>query len=399
MFMFLRWLASFFDMRVNSVVVVRATRAGCALLALVIALNFALTGCSPREATLTRHEFAHLAMGVRINAVVYASDLRTARDSVAAAFAEISHLDELLSDYRPESQLSLVSSRAAGVPTPIDDSFAEALRDAISIADRTDGAFDPTVGPLVGLWRSARKEHRLPQPDALAAALAAVGWRDIDLAYDAGHATLSLRRPGMKIDPGGFAKGFAAQRALRILHQRGIDHAMIAIAGDIACAEPPPGQQGWRVAVSHGGASPDRVLTLLLRNRAVSTSGDTEQFVEIEGTRYSHIVDPRTGLGLTNRAAATVVAPDATTSDALATALCVAGIDRFEAIMARFPACEARLEEAGHDAAHEPAADPGRQQGRDPGTAPTSASRVVETPGFAALAVHENSPVGAASHE
>ena len=124
---------------------------------------------------------------------------------------------------------------------------------------------------------------------------------------------------------------------------------MIAIAGDISCSLPPPGERGWRIAVSHGGSTPnqdqpDRVLTLVLSNQSVSTAGDTEQFIEIDGTRYSHIVDPRTGLGLTNRAAATVVSRNATIADSLDTGLCVAGIDRFEEIIARFPGCEARLE-------------------------------------------------------
>lgn len=317
-----------------------------------------LSGCSPPNQALTRHEFSHLAMGVRINAVVYASDEHSARDSVAAAFVEISRLDQILSDYRPDSQLSLVNSRAGqsfglGI-TEIDPSFAEVLRGSLVVAERTDGAFDPSVGPVVQLWRAARKQHRLPDPAAISSAVDRVGWRDIELAGLPNQPTLALRKPGMKLDPGAFVKGFAAQRAIETLRARGIGHAMIAIAGDISCSLPPPGQRGWRIAVSRDGSTPDqsppdRAFTLLLSNQSVSTAGDTEQFIEIDGTRYSHIVDPRTGLGLTNRAAATVVSRNATTADALDTALCVAGIERFEEIMARFPDCEARLEARASD--------------------------------------------------
>lgn len=312
-----------------------------------------ISGCSPQTTALTRHEFSHLAMGVRVNAVVYASDVRSARESVASAFGEISRLDQLLSDYRPESQLSLVNARAGqglGLgTTEIDPAFAEVLGNSLLVAERTDGAFDPSVGPIVQLWRAARKSQRLPDPAAVSAAVACVGWRDIELAGIPEHPTVSLRKPGMKLDPGAFAKGYAAQRAVESLRARGVDHAMIAIAGDISCSLPPPGQPGWRIAVSHGGSAPDRVFTLLLSNQAVSTAGDTEQFIEIDGKRYSHIVDPRTGLGLTNRAAAIVVSPDATIADALDTALCVAGLDRFEVVMAEFPGCQARLEALAPD--------------------------------------------------
>lgn len=317
-------------------------------LALPVAALTLIHGCSPQTKVLTRHEFSHLAMGVRVNAVVYASDERSARESVAAAFAEISRLDQLLSDYRPESQLSLVNARAGqgfglGI-TEIDPAFADVLRDSLVVAERTDGAFDPSVGPIVQLWRAARKSQRLPDPAELSAAVVCVGWQDIELAGIANHPTLTLRKPGMKLDPGAFVKGYAAQRAVEILRVRGVDHAMIAIAGDISCSLPPPGHQGWRIAVSHGGGSLDRAFTLLLSNQSVSTAGDTEQFVEIDGKRYSHIVDPRTGLGLTNRAAATVVSRNAATADSLDTALCVAGPDLFESIMRKFHGCEARLE-------------------------------------------------------
>lgn len=345
------WFGGYLYAPIDRTVSPRASLASIAALALI-------SGCSPQTKALTRHEFSHLAMGVRVNAVVYASDEHSARESVAAAFAEISRLDQLLSDYRPDSQLSLVNSRAGqgfglGI-TEIDPAFAEALRESLVVAERTGGAFDPSVGPVVQLWRTARKEQRLPDAAALSAAVACVGWRDIELAGLPTHPTLALRNPGMKLDPGAFVKGYAAQRAVELLRVRGIDHAMIAIAGDISCSLPPPGERGWRIAVSHGGntpdqGQPDRVVTLVLRNQSVSTAGDTEQFIEIEGTRYSHIVDPRTGLGLTNRAAATVVSRNAAVADSLDTGLCVAGIDRFEEIMAQFPGCEARFEARSPD--------------------------------------------------
>src|SRR5262249_5151459 len=146
---------------------------------------------------------------------------------------------------------------------------------------------------------------------------------------DEKHRTAQLLRPGMKLDLGGIAKGYAADEALKVLKRLGVDRALVAAGGDIAVSGPPPGADGWAVAIAPpGDPGPPPEHRVLFRDAAASTSGDAEQFVEIGGTRYSHIVDPRTGLGLTDRLNVTVVASDGTTADSLTKVVSVLGPER-----------------------------------------------------------------------
>ncbi|HWQ90831.1 MAG TPA: FAD:protein FMN transferase, partial [Clostridia bacterium] len=181
--------------------------------------------------------------------------------------------------------------------------------------------------PYVRLWRFARKRKVLPTPAELASAGQAVGWRKLKLNRRA--RTVTLHAPGMRLDVGGIAKGYTADAALALLKARGINRALVAASGDIAIGDPPPGREGWTVGIAGMGDEKGQLArTMLLKNAAVSTSGDIEQFIEIDGRRYSHILNPNTGLGLTNRIQATVIARNATTTDALATITCILGPER-----------------------------------------------------------------------
>ena len=200
----------------------------------------------------------------------------------------------------------------------------------------SDGAFDVTVGPYVRLWRFARKRKVLPTPAEIAAARAAVGWQKLRL--DPHARTVTLLVPNMRLDLGSIGKGYAADQALQILKGRGIDRALVAASGDIAIGNPPPGQRGWKIGIAAlGGVTNQAPLTVLLHNAGISTSGDTEQFIEISGVRYSHIVNPATGLGLTNRIQATIIGPDATTTDTLDTTLSLLGVRRGLALADSLP--------------------------------------------------------------
>jgi thiamine biosynthesis lipoprotein len=148
--------------------------------------------------------------------------------------------------------------------------------------------------------------------------------------------TLELTHAGMRLDLGAIGKGFAADEALRALGRAGITHGLVEIGGDLAAGTPPPGSGGWRVAVAAAGV-PDAPLLVSIAHAGVATSGDAEQSLEIDNTRYSHVVDPLTGLGLTSGVAVTVVAPDAAAADALASAISVLGPRRGLALLRRFP--------------------------------------------------------------
>jgi thiamine biosynthesis lipoprotein len=292
-------------------------------------LCIALTAlaASPEEG-LRRYAYQERHMGVAFNLAFYAGDEQAANTAARAAFDRIAELDAALSDYREDSELSRLSATAGrGQAVPASDDLWRVLRTAHELSERSDGAFDVTVGPLVRLWRRARRLKQMPADDALAEARAAVGYRL--LQFDEARQSVELTAPGMRLDLGGIAMGYAVDEALAVLRQHGNTRALLDASGDIGCGDPPPGEPGWRVGVAPLDAAdgePSQVL--LLSNAAVTTSGDAFQFVEIDGVRYSHIVDPHTGLGLTDHSSVSVVAPSCIAADSLATAASVLGPER-----------------------------------------------------------------------
>ncbi len=276
-------------------------------------------------------------MGVQVRLVLYAPDEATAQEAARAAYRRIADLEDIMSDYRPTSELMRLSAQAGSAPVPVSDDLFTVLAQAQKLARLSDGAFDVTVGPYVKLWRKARKSQLFPTPEELAQASALVGWEKMRL--DSAAQTVQLLVSGMQLDLGGIAKGYAADQALRVLRRYGIRQALIEIGGDFTVSDPPPGKAGWRLTIAN--AEPGKRLAALA-NTAISSSGDTEQFVEFDGVRYSHVVDPRTGLGLTDRIAVTITAPDAFTSDGLATMLSIVGPERGLAMLeAHFPEASA----------------------------------------------------------
>ena len=295
-----------------------------ALLSTLIAA-FVAQGSARSPASLHRYDFSRPLMGTMMRIVLYAATEDVAASAADAAFGRIAMLDAELSDYHDSSELMRLSRSAGTGPVPISDDLFRVLRASQQLFRRSGGAFDVTVGPLSVLWRRARRQMEMPDSGDIAAARGLVGGDD--LALDEEHRTAALRRRGMRLDLGGIAKGFAADEAACLIEQRGVTAALVAAGGDIRVLDSPPGSNGWRIAVASLGAeaSSANAPTLMLHRAAVSTSGDAEQFVTIDGIRYSHIIDPRTGSPKTTRTAVTVIARDATTTDGLATAVAVLG--------------------------------------------------------------------------
>lgn len=263
-------------------------------------------------------------MGVPVGVTVYAADEGDAEKSCRAAFDRFAALEQVMSDYRPTSELMKLCAKAGQGPVPVSADLWKILERSQKLAEQTEGAFDITASPVVRLWRTARNTKKLPDPKALAEARAKVGWRN--LVLDPAKRTAELKIPGMQLDLGGIAKGFACDEAQKALKAKGIKSALVEAGGDIVVTEPPPGENGWKVAVD------DEVRSL--SNTAISTSGSTEQFLELNGIRYSHIVDPRTGYASTNRNVVTITAADGLTSDSLATAFCVLGAEKSSVLLA-----------------------------------------------------------------
>ena len=297
-------------------------------------------------------------MGVAWTITAYAADPERATAAIGAAHDEVARLERILSDYDPQSEVSRLSARSpTPEPVPVGDDLWRALSRAVAIRDATGAAFDPTVGPLTALWRQARRSGVMPLPEKLVAARAAVG-ADC-LVLDPARRSVMLTRPGMRLDLGGIGMGDAVDRAVAVLRRDGVTTAMIDASGDVAVIGTPPGRPGWQVALAPLGRQEHDAADIVLADAAVTTSGDAFQSVTIDGVRYSHVVDPRTGLGVAGPAAVTVIAADCTTADALATAANVLGPEEGMRLITAMPGCSARFVWEAADGTRQEACSPG----------------------------------------
>lgn len=260
---------------------------------------------------------AHL-MGTRF--VIHGEGVT--REDANEAFATAAKIDRICSDYDVTSELSLLNSWPAAKPFPLSDTLEEVLTKAIELAEKTDGAYDPTLGLHSWNWRKARREATLPTTEEIALAKQASGWQNITL--DPNQKSVTKRIADLRLDLGGIAKGYAADKMLAQLKLKGLSRVSVVAGGDIMLGQAPRDSMGWKVSV-HNLSNTKRAEKpeLSLSEVAVSTSGDLHQWIEIAGKRYAHIVDPNTGLGLQQRVSATVIAKNSSLADGLATALCV----------------------------------------------------------------------------
>ncbi len=313
----------------------------------------------PARPDWTRFEYRWVAMAVPFKLILYAPNRCVANRAAQAAQARVEQLDRILSDYKPDSELRrLCETAGTGAPVRVSDDLWSVLAQAQRLARQTDGAFDVTVGPLVRLWRRARRQKRLPGPQRLAEARQPVGYRLIEMF----PATRQVRlcRTGMRLDLGAIAKGYALDEALERCAQLGVRSALIDGGGDVLAGERPADAYAWRVAVAPHGLLPSGRLVLLLdlKEAAVATSGSAVQYMEIGSRRYSHIIDPRTGMALVGRSAVSVVAPSGMLADALASALSVLGPKAGFKLLEAYPGTAARIvisDEAGRERSYESA--------------------------------------------
>jgi thiamine biosynthesis lipoprotein len=260
-------------------------------------------------------------MGMPVTVTLYAPDAARAEAGARAAFARIAALDAMLSDYRTDSELTRLSATAHDWVRVSPELF-DVLSRAIQIARATDGAFDPTVGPLTSLWREARATGQVPAPAAIEAARSRVGYGLVTL--DADRRAVRLERDGMRLDLGGIAKGYILQEGLAALDALGLRIALLDAGGDIVCGDAPPDQPGWRIETPGADEAFAARASQLMR-AALATSGPAAQFLEANGVRYSHVIDPRTGWGVTSPREVKVIATDGATADAIATVMGISG--------------------------------------------------------------------------
>jgi thiamine biosynthesis lipoprotein len=276
---------------------------------------------------LQRYESVEPHMGTLVRITIYAPSKRAAVDAFRAAFDRIRDLDRILSDYKPDSELNAMVASAVDRDVPVSDDLFAVLQASQSLAEATGGAFDITQGPVIRLWREARKTGRVPDAEALRLAAERTGYRHVHL--DEHRRTVRVDMRGMALDLGAIGKGYAASEALGTLAARGLSRALVAVSGDLALGDPPPGMNGWRVAVP--GSDPSDVTrpgVLELANVAISTSGSSEQHLDAGGRHYSHIIDPASKMGLVDDLTVTVLAPHGLEADGLDTAVSVLGVDK-----------------------------------------------------------------------
>ncbi|MBW3600773.1 MAG: FAD:protein FMN transferase [Planctomycetes bacterium] len=302
-------------------------RSGYLWILWVSLLGYGAAAAGADETALTRFQQARPHMGTQFGIALYAPDAETASKAFEAAFSRIGELDDRLSDYDATSELSRLSGASpTQAPVPISKDLWKVLAASQKLSRRTDGAFDVTVGPLTSLWRNARREKELPDDERLKHALTSTGYEHLRLHKE--NRTAELLRPGMRLDLGAIAKGYACDEALAAMSKLHVTRALVNGGGGMAIGDLPPGEKGWSIGVAplEPEAEPSQVL--VLANCGVATSGDAWQYVELGGVRYSHIVDPQTGLGMTTRSSVTVVAPTGMQADGLATAASVLGPEK-----------------------------------------------------------------------
>lgn len=288
-------------------------------------------------------------MGTLFRIELYAEDEQQAQRAFRAAFDRIAELDDILSDYKPDSELNRLCRSGVRRPVKVSSDLFRVVSASQKLATDSGGAFDITLGPLTHLWREARKANHVPDEAAIRQAGSLCGFRKLHL--DETQQAVELDQEGMQLDVGGIAKGYAADEALAVLSKIGIHSALIAASGDLAFSGPPPGQAGWKIGIdSFDSAEMPFTRVLRLANGAVSTSGASEQHLDVDGKRYSHIIDPKSARGLTRPIVVTIVARYGIDSDGLSTAVSVLGAEQGLAFVERHPGVAALIMKGDGDA-------------------------------------------------
>jgi thiamine biosynthesis lipoprotein len=281
--------------------------------------------------------FEKPAMGSPFTISIFADDSAKVAQAAASAFHCADSLNTIFSDYIDSSELNRLNATSGQKRyVPVSEALFSILKYSLNAARLSGGSYDISMGPVVKLWRKARKEKALPNPDSLKKALSKVGYQYVHL--NEVQKSVWLEKKGMLLDLGGLGKGYVAQAALNTIQSKEFKSAMVNAGGKIAIGEAPPGRDGWRIGIAVPEEKEELMPHLLmLKNTSVATSGDIYQHLDINGKRYSHIIDPKTGLGITWQRNVTVIAKDGTISDWLATACSVLSEKKSFELIKKFP--------------------------------------------------------------
>jgi len=296
---------------------------------------------TPGPQAVERYEATHRAMGTEFTIAAYGNDPKFLAETAEQAFEEIDRIDQQMSNYKPESELSQINREASSHPVLVEPDLFALIRKSLQYSRETGGAFDITVGPLMKAWGFFRGQGRIPTAAELHDVLKHVGYQHVKL--DAAQRTIFFDVPGVELDLGGIAKGYAVDRAVEILREDGITSALVS-GGDssIYAIGAPPGEQAWKITLRDPFDATRAAETIYLKDFSMSTSGNYNRFFKLGGKTYSHIMDPHTGMPVENMLSTTVFVAGTTDSDALSK-LYVLGVDGSRRYLQKHPDLQALL--------------------------------------------------------
>ena len=274
---------------------------------------------------LKRYEATHASMGTKFTVAAYGGDVRLLAATVEQVFEEIDRLHEQMTRYQPGSELSFINREGASFPVRVEPGLLALIEKSLRHSEDMGGAFDITVGPLMEAWGFFRGQGRVPTQEELQSVLKCIGYQRVKL--DPSNRTIHFDLSGIELDLGGIAKGYAVDRAVSILSENGITAALVSSGmSSIYALGAPPGEEGWKIILRDPFDSTVPADVVYLKNFAMSTSGNYNQFFKLGGKTYSHIMDPRTGMPVENMLSTAVFLASATDSEALSK-LYVLGVD------------------------------------------------------------------------
>ena len=293
-----------------------------------------------------------MIMGTFAEVSIYSNDEKTAGKAVEEALNEMERMDRIMSNYRNDSELSQLNSKAAKSPVPCKGELLDVIEQSLYYSELSGGAFDITVSPIVTIWGFFNEKWQVPSDKEIERLLPAVSYKNIIINKGNDPKkpdTISFKNPQTQVDLGAIGKGYAVDKAFTIVKKYGIQNACINLGGNMYVLGTPPGKDAWKVGVQHPRNRNEILGYLELKDEATATSGDYERFFEIKGKRYTHIIDPRTGRPVSDTIAVTVVAPTGTQVDALSTSVFVLGPEKGLALIKKIPGADALIIYKGKD--------------------------------------------------
>ena len=272
------------------------------------------------------HQQVIKLMGNRFEISVVSDNVNFAKHNIEQAIIEIQRIEKLLTTFNDESQTNLINKNAGIKHVKVDKEVIELIQRSKKISDLTQGAFDITYGSIdKRLWNFDKKMTALPPPEIAKKMVRLINYKNIEI--DETNNTILLKEKGMRIGFGGIGKGYAAEQAKKIMQQNGVENGIVNASGDLSVWGFQPNGKPWTIGIANPNHTNEYFSSVELSNTSIATSGNYEKFVIIDGKKYSHTINPKTGLPITGIKSVTVITPNAEFADAIATPISIMGIE------------------------------------------------------------------------